>query len=257
MALNTLDEQHEQANLGRVMSAYDEAVQKWDGPKARRRQWYFVFSKMCSDHRLLSELDISDKHVLNVGFAEPIDELIFAERARKWTALDLHAETVEKASQWLRTKLSPAVMDKLELVQGDATQMAFPDNTFDVVVSFSVIDHIPTKEGREKSIAEMSRVCKPGGYVIITVPNRWNLAYTLWSQWQQFRNKAFFGYEYQFTPPQLRQLMTRYGLKPLKFYSNFMFTPAIWLKPLLPIDWVLRYFGYRCGYLMQKKPLHS
>jgi hypothetical protein len=46
--------------------------------------------------------------------------------------------------------------------------------------------------------------------------------------------------------------MERYGLKPIQFASNFMFTPAVWLKPLLPLDWLLRYFGYRCGYLAQK-----
>jgi ubiquinone/menaquinone biosynthesis C-methylase UbiE len=239
-------------NRDKVTAAYDEAVQKWDGPKARRRQWYYMFSKMMSDHRLLMALDLTGKHVLNVGFAEPIDELMFASAAGHWTALDLHEETVNKVSHWIQKELSPSVLEKLDFVQGDATHMQFADNTFDVVVSYSTIDHIPSHEGREKAIAEMARVCKPGGYVIITVPNRWNIAYALWSNWQQRKNQAFFGYEYQFSPLELKGYMERYGLKPIQFASNFMFTPAVWLKPLLPLDWLLRYFGYRCGYLAQK-----
>lgn len=238
----------EQTRAARVTEAYDEAVRKWDSPQARRRQWYYLFSKMMSDHRLLMAADFAGKHVLNVGFAEPLDELMFAEAAGRWTALDLHAETVRKVGPWLAGKLAPAVMDRLEFVQGDATAMAFADNTFDVVVSFSTIDHIPTPEGRARAVAEMARVCKPGGQVVITVPNRWNLPYVLWSRWQQRNNTAFFGYEYQFSPRELHRLMSASGLRPVQFVSNFMLTPSVWLKPLLPLDWLMRYFGYRCGY---------
>ena len=242
-----------QDDLSKVQHAYDEAVRKWDGPEARRRQWYYMFSKMMSDHRLLMSVDLTGKHVLNVGFAEPIDELLYAGWAGKWTALDLHAETVAKVSQWIKKELSQETLNKLEFVQGDATAMAFPDNTFDVVVSFSTIDHIPTPEGREKAIFEMARVCKPGGTVIVTVPNRWNLPYVLWSLNQQRKNKAFFGYEYQFSPLELKGIMTRAGLSPDMFASNFTFTPAVWFKPFLLIDWLMRPFGYRCGYRAIKK----
>lgn len=237
----------------KVTDAYDVAVQKWDGPQARRRQWYYMFSKMMTDHRLLMALDLTGKKVLNIGFAEPIDELMFASGAGHWTALDLHQETVNKVSNWIQGQLSPAVLNKLDFVQGDATNLQFADNTFDVVVSYSTIDHIPGHENREKAVAEMARVCKPGGHVIITVPNRWNIPYAIWSNWQQKKNKAFFGYEYQFSPLELKGYMTKYGLKTQQFASNFMFTPAVWLKPLLVIDLLLRYFGYRCGYLAQKQ----
>lgn len=236
-----------------VIQAYDVAVEKWDGPQARRAQWYYMFSKMMTDHRLLMSQDLSDKHVLNVGFAEPIDELMFAGMARQWTAIDLHEPTVRKVNEWIRGKLSPEILNKLSFIQNDATQMTFDDETFDLVASFSTIDHIPTHEAREKAVAEMARVCKTGGHVIITVPNRWNIPYSIWSNRQQKKNQAFFGYEYQFSPLELRRYMERYGLKPLKFYSNFMFTPSVWFKPFQLLDWPIRYFGYRCGYLAQKQ----
>ena len=235
-----------------MIHAYDEAVKKWDGPQARRCQWYYLFSKMMTDHRLLMNVDLADKHVLNVGFAEPIDELQFAGFARKWTAIDIHQETVDKVNYWIKDKLPEKTLKKLEFKLDDGTNLSFPDHTFDVVVSFSTIDHIPSAEGREKAVAEMARVCKPGGYVILTVPNRWNIPYVIWSNWQQKRNKAFFGYEYQFTPPQIRSWLVKYGLKPRQFASNFMFTPAVWLKLFEVVNWPLKWFGYRCGYIAQK-----
>jgi SAM-dependent methyltransferase len=43
------------------------------------------------------------------------------------------------------------------------------DNTFDFVVSFQVIEHIPKDE---KFVAEIHRVLKPGGKFIVTTPNK-------------------------------------------------------------------------------------
>ena len=248
--LNTDTTEEERSQ--KVVHAYDVAIQKWDGDQARRRQWYYMFSKMLTDHRLLMELDLEGKDTLNVGFAEPIDELQFASFCNTWTAIDLHEETVHKVKAWIKTKVSDEVNEKFNFVHGDATQMPFEDNSFDVVMCFSTIDHIPTAEGREKAIAEMARVCKPGGHVIITVPNSWNLPYVVWSRWMQYKNKAFFGYEYQFSPLQIKGYMKKYGIQPQKFASNFMLTPSVWLKPLSILDWLLRYFGYRMGYLGQK-----
>jgi SAM-dependent methyltransferase len=46
-----------------------------------------------------------------------------------------------------------------------------------MVVSFSAIDHIPGKENRAKAVSEMCRVLR-GGYLIITVPNKWDFYYS-------------------------------------------------------------------------------
>jgi len=241
------------ADIEKVQAAYDIAVDKWDSTEARRFQWYYTFSKMMTDYRLLMAVPLTDKSVLNVGFAEPMDELIFAERCKQWTAIDLHKETVEKAQNWLTNKLADSVLERMDFIQCDATAMLFDDETFDVVFSFSVIDHIPSHQAREKAIAEMARVCKTGGHVIITVPNRWNIPYALWSKKQQKDNSAFFGYEYQFSPLELKKLMKKYHLCEKQFASNFMFTPLAWLPSWLQwIDAPFKYLGYRCGYLSEK-----
>jgi len=51
-----------------------------------------------------------------------------------------------------------------------AEALPYPDNQFDTILSHEVLEHV--LEDR-KSIHEMVRVLKPGGRVIIFVPNRW------------------------------------------------------------------------------------
>ncbi|MBI5116963.1 class I SAM-dependent methyltransferase [Candidatus Poribacteria bacterium] len=51
----------------------------------------------------------------------------------------------------------------------DARQLEFDNNTFDIVYSLSVIEHIPNG-GDSKAMTEIERVLKPGGLAIIEVP---------------------------------------------------------------------------------------
>jgi SAM-dependent methyltransferase len=48
--------------------------------------------------------------------------------------------------------------------------MSFPDNYFDTVVTIETLEHVPELA---KAACEIRRVLKPGGELIITVPNRW------------------------------------------------------------------------------------
>jgi len=51
----------------------------------------------------------------------------------------------------------------VEVVEGDATQMPFPDASFSAAVSFTMLHHVPTRELQDRLLAEARRVLKPGG----------------------------------------------------------------------------------------------
>ncbi len=53
------------------------------------------------------------------------------------------------------------------VLRGDATKLPFADDSFDVVITSEVLEHI---QDDVAAIAEMVRVLKPGGHFAATVP---------------------------------------------------------------------------------------
>jgi SAM-dependent methyltransferase len=56
----------------------------------------------------------------------------------------------------------------LTVREGSATELPFPDNSFDVTCSFKVLAHIPAIE---QALSEMARVTRPGGYILAELYN--------------------------------------------------------------------------------------
>jgi phosphatidylethanolamine/phosphatidyl-N-methylethanolamine N-methyltransferase len=52
----------------------------------------------------------------------------------------------------------------IDLREGDAQELAFPNNSFDWVTSFHVMTVVPDAR---RMFAEMVRVCKPGGRIVV------------------------------------------------------------------------------------------
>lgn len=63
--------------------------------------------------------------------------------------------------------------------KGDLLQNSFPDNTFDVIFCLDVIEHFPLVE-QEKLIQELTRILKPSGKIIWSIPNQAHLSSRLW-----------------------------------------------------------------------------
>jgi SAM-dependent methyltransferase len=56
------------------------------------------------------------------------------------------------------------------VVQAVGEKMPFTNNSFDMVLSNEVIEHV---DDDRQAVAEMVRVTKPGGRIVIFCPNRW------------------------------------------------------------------------------------
>jgi len=70
-------------------------------------------------------------------------------------------------------------------IQADACNLPLPDNMFDAVISSECVEH--TKSPLS-AVAEMARVLKPGGVLIITTPNRLWYPILIISQLMKVRN---------------------------------------------------------------------
>ena len=53
--------------------------------------------------------------------------------------------------------------------------LPFPEDYFNVVYAIAVFHHIPSRELRLKMATELHRVTKPGGHIIVTAWNLWQL----------------------------------------------------------------------------------
>lgn len=62
----------------------------------------------------------------------------------------------------------------LRVVQGSVTNVPFPDERFDVVCSFKVLAHV---EPIRESLAELARVTRRGGYLLLEFYNTLSLRY--------------------------------------------------------------------------------
>ena len=59
---------------------------------------------------------------------------------------------------------------RYKVLNMSASEMTFPNNYFDGIVTIETLEHVPDLT---KAAVEMARVLKPGGELLITVPNRW------------------------------------------------------------------------------------
>ena len=101
---------------------------------------------------------LKNKKVLDVGCGIAKIKSFFDKWGCDYWGIDLVPETIERLKS-----------NKVNAVLGDARNIPFEDNSFDFVFSFGVIEHF---DETEKSIEEHIRVAKPGGDILIAVPNR-------------------------------------------------------------------------------------
>jgi len=110
------------------------------------------------------------EHVLDVGCGRGLLLIGAARRLSSGKAIGVdtwqkHAMTGNSPQAVRENACLEGVSDRVEVQEGDARQLPFSDERFDVVVSNFVLHELKTREEREKMIREIVRVLKPGGHI--------------------------------------------------------------------------------------------
>ncbi len=108
--------------------------------------------------RVVARLDLGD-HLLEIGPGPGAATAWLCSRVGRLTALELEAEAAES----LRTRYEGT---NVEVVVGDATEMAWPEGTFDSVGTFTMLHHVPTAHLQNRLLSEAYRVLRPGGVLV-------------------------------------------------------------------------------------------
>lgn len=83
--------------------------------------------------------------------------------------VDLSSKNIELATQYARQNNT-----SLEICEiGDATNLRFPDNSFDIALLLGPLYHLTEREHRLKAIQEAKRVLKPKGLLLTAVISRY------------------------------------------------------------------------------------
>lgn len=104
------------------------------------------------------------------------------------------------------------VSQRCKFIQADGFAVPYPDNSFDIVLSEGVIEHF-SPAASLAMVREHARVCRPGGLVLISVPNLLNLPLT-WHKWRTGQNYNAYP-ERSFTKWGLLRLVRRACLEPI------------------------------------------
>jgi phosphatidylethanolamine/phosphatidyl-N-methylethanolamine N-methyltransferase len=99
------------------------------------------------------------ERVLEVGVGTGINTLLYP-RDCSVTGIDLTSSMLDKA----RDRVARGGIQNVRLLEMDAADLKFADNTFDIVYAPYVISVVPDPIA---VVREMRRVCRPGGRVII------------------------------------------------------------------------------------------
>jgi 2-polyprenyl-3-methyl-5-hydroxy-6-metoxy-1,4-benzoquinol methylase len=103
-------------------------------------------------------------------------------------------------SRWACERLRAEGFDAVESA---LPHIPFPDGAFDVVVATEVLEHL---DHPERTLAQMARVAKPGGTLMVSVPN------------DVMHPHEELEHQQSFTPERLRALMERVS-RSVELYS--------------------------------------
>ena len=106
---------------------------------------------------------VEGKRVLDLACGEGYGSALLARRAAHVLGVDVSQQAIDHA------KREYAGLANVEFKQGSCTAIPAADASIDVAISFETLEHIAEQE---QFLAELARVLKPEGVLIISCPNK-------------------------------------------------------------------------------------
>ncbi|MEE4217395.1 MAG: class I SAM-dependent methyltransferase [Xanthomonadales bacterium] len=157
---------------------------------------------------------VAGRRVLDAACGEGYGSALLAETASRLVGVDVSPQAVAHASERYRAP-------NLEFRQADCLALPFPDDEFDCVVSFETLEHL---ENHEQLMAEFKRVLRPGGFLLISTPDK-----AIYTDQQGNRNEFHVAELYR---DEFDALLERHFAVHRLWGQKLLFQSAIWsLQP--------------------------
>jgi ubiquinone/menaquinone biosynthesis C-methylase UbiE len=179
--------------IGKVSQGQEQRVQEhFDRVSGRYASWYtgetsnaHSFSTRLS--RVLEMLPDETGSLLDVGCGPGLlfqsmreGRFAGANGATRWIGMDFAAQMLMQA----KTRVDDGKKPQALLVRGDVTRIPFPDCSIDTVTNMGLMEYL---DDEDTTLQEIARVLKPGGAVIITLPN----VSSPFRIWHRFMRRVF------------------------------------------------------------------
>ncbi|MEM4134265.1 MAG: class I SAM-dependent methyltransferase [Candidatus Micrarchaeia archaeon] len=204
-------------NKKEQINVWNSIASGWSGWRNQVRRDVIEFSKEWKPGKLL-----------DIGCGSGRNLLHFAEKGFDWYGIDFSKEMIKMAIENFTRK---NINVKRRLKVGDMTELPFPDESFDYIISIASFHHLP-KEEQLKAIKEMKRVLKENGEMIISVWNKYSFkrigfwfsgkeTLVPWKKKEKGIEKEYNRYYYLFSYGELKKLIQTNGFKIKKSSGRF------------------------------------
>lgn len=128
----------------------------------KTKEEYLIFLRHLFEYKSAKEKLSTDDFILEIGCGEGYGTSLLSEGVEKIIGMDIDKDIIDNASGKYGS-------ENCIFQQFNGVNIPYNDNTFDVVVSFHVIEHV---QNDLSFISEIYRVLKKEGMLIVATPNK-------------------------------------------------------------------------------------
>lgn len=174
----------------------------------------------------VKKADIKDKRVLDIGCGYGWFELFAVEnQVKKIVGLEISENDLKTAKKHIKDK-------KIDFTTGSAIELPFKDKTFDTLVAWEVIEHIP-KKTESQMFKEAFRVLGDGGRFYLSTPNHSVLSNFFDPAWWLIGHRHY-------SPKKLSKIAQENGFVVEKIIVKGGFWEVVDINNLYICKWIFR-----------------
>lgn len=124
------------------------------------------------------------KKVLDYGCGSGYGTALISDACSQIIGVDVSPDAVAHAA----THFSAPNLSYQQVERAEVAPLPFPDSSFDVVLSFQVIEHV---ENVSAYLREIERVLVPGGHFLIATPDRSSRLFSFQKPWNMWHLREY------------------------------------------------------------------